>query len=201
MCEEGLECKCKKKFKTTTNSDHDKVVAPDLLKRDVSSAKSHKSYVSDITYIWNSEGWLYLAVVIVLFSRIVVDWSLSSGMTTAFVTDAVGMDITNRQPAEGQVDHSDRGAQAASGGFQRLLKQHDYQCSMSRKGNCWDNAVAESFFRTLKSELIYQHRYDSREQAKAAISEYIELYYNRRESIHPTDSKRRADRPVAEGSF
>jgi transposase InsO family protein len=187
MREEGLECKRKKKFKTTTNSDHDKVVAPDLLKRDFSPAKPDKSYVSDITYIWTSEGWLYLAVVIDLFSRIVVGWSLSSRMTTAIVTDALEMAIANRRPAAGLIHHSDRGVQYASGAFRQLLELHDYQCSMSRKGNCWDNAVAESFFRTLKSELIYQHRYDSREQAKAAIFEYIEVYYNRQRKHSSND--------------
>jgi len=100
-------------------------------------------------------------------------------MTTAIVIGGLGMAIANRRPAAGLTHHSDRGIQYASGGFQRLFKQHGYQCSMSRKGNCWDNAVAESFFRTLKSESIYQHRYVSLEQAKAAIFEYIEVYYNR----------------------
>jgi len=136
MREEGLECKRRKKFKTTTNSDHDKAVAPGLLKRDFSPAKPDKSYVSDITYIWTSEGWLYLAVVIDLFSRIVVGWSLSSRRYTAIVTGALGMAIANRRPAAELIHHSDRGVQYASGGFQRLLKQHGYQCSMSRKGNC-----------------------------------------------------------------
>jgi putative transposase len=109
-------------------------------------------------------------------------------MTTAIVTDTLGlgMAIANRRPAAGLIHHSDRGVQYASGAFRQLLELHDYQCSMSRKGNCWDNAVAESFFRTLKSELIYQHRYDSREQAKAAIFEYIEVYYNRQRK-HSSD--------------
>jgi putative transposase len=110
-------------------------MAPDLLQRDFSPAKPDKSYISDITYIWTSEGWLYLAVVIDLFSRMVVG---ASRMTRAIVTSALGMAIANRRPAAGLIHHSDRGVLYASGGFQRLLKQHGYQCSMSRKGNCWD---------------------------------------------------------------
>ena len=187
MREDGLECKRKKKFKATTNSNHDKPIAPDLLKRDFSPAKPDQSYVADITYVWTSEGWLYLAVVIDLFSRLVVGWSLSSRMTATIVTDALGMAIATRQPAIGLIHHSDRGVQYASDAFQKILEQHDYQCSMSRKGNCWDNSVAESFFRTLKSELIYQHRYDSREQAKTAIFEYIEVYYNRQRKHSTND--------------
>lgn len=179
MSEDGLECKRKKKFKVTTNSKHDLAIAPDLLKRDFSPEKPDQSYVADITYVWTSEGWLYLAVVIDLFSRLVVGWSLSSRMTAAIVTDALGMAITTRQPGPGLIHHSDRGAQYASDAFQKMLSEHGYQCSMSRKGNCWDNSVAESFFGTLKSELIYQHKYESRAQAKAAIFEYIEVYYNR----------------------
>ena len=187
MREKGLECKRKKKFKATTNSKHDKPIAPDLLKRDFAPAKPDQSYVADITYVWTSEGWLYLAVVIDLFSRIVVGWSLSSRMTATIVTDALGMAIATRQPVAGLIHHSDRGVQYASDAFQKLLEQHGYQCSMSRKGNCWDNSVAESFFRTLKSELIYQHRYDSRESAKAAIFEYIEVYYNRQRKHSTND--------------
>lgn len=187
MQEDGLECKRWKKFKATTNSKHDKPVAPDLLKRDFAPTKPDQSYVADITYIWTSEGWLYLAVVIDLFSRLVVGWSLSSRMTATIVTDALGMAIATRQPPAGLIHHSDRGVQYAADAMQELLAQQGYRCSMSRKGNCWDNAVAESFFRTLKSELIYQHGYDSREQAKAAIFEYIEVYYNRQRKHSTND--------------
>lgn len=179
MQEDGLQCKRKKKFKATTNSKHDLAIAPDLLKRNFSPVRPNQSYVADMTYIWTSEGWLYLAVVIDLFSRLVVGWSLSSRMTAAIVTDALRMAIITRQPGPGLVHHSDRGAQYASELFQQIISQHGYQCSMSRKGNCWDNSVAESFFRTLKSELIYQQKYESRAQAKGAIFEYIEVYYNR----------------------
>ena len=129
--------------------------------------------------MWTSEGWLYLAVVIDLFSRLVGGWSLSSRMTAAIVTDALGRAITTRQPGPGLIHDSDMGAQYASDVFREMLSEHGYQCSMSRKGNCWDNSVAESFFGTLKSELIYQHKYESRAQAKTAIFEYIEVYYNR----------------------
>jgi putative transposase len=187
MRQDGLECKRKKKFKATTNSKHDKPVALDLLKRDFAPAKPDQSYIADITYVWTSEGWLYLAVVIDLFSRLVVGWSLSSRMTATIVTDALEMAISSRRPAAGLIHHSDRGVQYASDAFRKLLEQHGYECSMSRKGNCWDNSVAESFFRTLKSELIYQHRYDSRAQATAAIFEYIEVYYNRQRKHSTND--------------
>jgi putative transposase len=179
MKSEGLESKQRKKFKVTTNSDHDLPIAPNLLKREFDVMQPDRVYVTDITYIWTSEGWLYLATMIDLFGRRVVGWSLSSRMTSKLVTDALRMAIAKRRPEPGLIVHSDRGAQYASVAFQDLLKANGYRSSMSRKGDCWDNAVAESFFKTLKSELTYHRRYQSRAQARTEIFEYIEVYYNR----------------------
>jgi putative transposase len=135
--------------------------------------------VADITYIWTSEGWLYLAVVIDLFSRLVVGWSLAPRMQATLVINAMTMAIGSRRPGVGLIHHSDRGSQYASLEFQSLLADRGFLSSMSRAGDCWDNAVAESFFKTLKSELIYLHRYETRSAAKQAIFEYIAVYYNR----------------------
>ncbi|OXS14587.1 IS3 family transposase [Zobellella denitrificans] len=179
MKEEGLACKTRRKFKATTNSKHDKPVAPNLLARHFSAEKPDQAYVGDITYIPTREGWLYLAVFIDLCSRAVVGWSMGSRMPASLVSDALSMAIWKRRPAAGLLVHSDRGSQYASDSFQRLLKQHDFKCSMSRKGNCWDNAPSESFFHTLKTELIYHEDFTTREEAKQAIFEYIEVFYNR----------------------
>ncbi len=179
MAQAGLQSTHKKKFKVTTDSDHELPISPNLLNRDFEPDEPDRAYVSDITYIWTSEGWLYLAVVIDLFSRMVVGWSLNSRMRASLVVDALEMAIDSRQPAAGLIHHSDRGSQYASIDFQKLLAKQEYLSSMSRKGNCWDNAVAESFFKTLKQELIYQQRFTTREQARLAIFEYIEAYYNR----------------------
>ena len=180
MAQEALQSThAKKKFKVTTDSGHGLPVSPNLLNRDFEPERPNSVYVSDITYVWTSEGWLYLAVVIDLFSRLVVGWSLSTRMRTSLVLDALDMAINSRQPDAGLIHHSDRGSQYASLEFQELLAEREYLSSMSRKGNCWDNAVAESFFKTLKQELIYQQRFTTREQARLAIFEYIEAYYNR----------------------
>ena len=135
-------------------------------------------WVGDITYIWTTEGWLYLAVVIDLYSRRVVGWSINKRMTKQLVMDAVLMAIWKRKPAPGLIFHSDRGSQYCSNNFQRLLKTHGILSSMSRKGDCWDNAVAESFFGTLKLELVFWETYETRVQAKGSIVEYIEMFYN-----------------------
>lgn len=179
MTEEGLECKTRKKFKATTNSKHGMPVAPNLLDRNFSVEKMDQKYVGDITYIPTREGWLYLAVFIDLCSRTVVGWSMDSRMKASLVNDALNMAIWKRRPEEGLLVHSDRGSQYASTSFQGLLKQHDYRCSMSRKGNCWDNAPSESFFHTLKTELTHHEDFKTREEAKQVIFEYIEVFYNR----------------------
>jgi putative transposase len=137
------------------------------------------AWVSDITYLWTLQGWLYLAVVLDLFSRRVVGWSLSERLERGLALDALGMALKGRQPAGGMLHHSDRGSQYASQEYQQLLAAHGILSSMSRSGNCWDNAVAESFFATLKVELVYQTQWRSRQEASSALFEYIELFYNR----------------------
>lgn len=179
MKEEGLKCKTRRKFKATTNSSHNKPVADNLLKRDFNQEQPDQAYAGDITYIPTREGWLYLSVFIDLYSRAVVGWSMGSRMTATLVTDALEMAMCKRRPDAGLLVHSDRGSQYVSDRYQKLLGDNDFTCSMSRKGNCWDNAVAESFFHTLKTELIHHEDFQTREEAQQAIFEYIEVFYNR----------------------
>ena len=183
MRKAGLFCKTKKRFKATTHSHHDKPIAPHLLKREFNVTQPDRYYVGDITYIATQEGWLYLAVVIDLFSRKVVGWSMNERMTAHLVNSALLMAIENRKPLAGLVWHTDRGSQYASDSHRKILSEHQMIQSMSRKGNCWDNAVAESFFHSLKTELIHHCQFQSRGEAKLAIFEYIEVFYNR-ERIH-----------------
>jgi putative transposase len=180
MKQAGLVCKTAKKFKATTNSKHDEAISPNLLNRNFKVDEPNKVWVGDITYIWTDMGWLYLATVIDLFSRKVVGWSMSDRMKTSLVNDAMQMAIWQRKPPKGLIWHTDRGSQYASKAHRALLSQHGILQSMSRKGDCWDNAVAESFFHTLKTELVFHERYKTREQAKASIFEYIEVFYNRK---------------------
>lgn len=180
MRKDGLKAKTIRKFKATTNSNHSLPVADNLLNRDFSPAAPNKAWVADITYIWTSEGWLYLAVVIDLFSRAVVGWSMSERMTRALVMDAFTLAVKRRNPPPGLIHHSDRGSQYASGDFQSLLAKHRARCSMSRKGNCWDNAPAESFFGLLKRSLVFHSKYETRVQARQSIFNYIERFYNRK---------------------
>jgi len=176
----GVSAKQKKKFKVTTDSKHNLPVAPNLLNREFEVAEPDQVYVSDITYIWTSEGWLYLAIVIDLFSRQVVGWSLNSRMSRRLIMDALQMAIWRRRPASGLLFHSDRGSQYCSADFQKMLKQHKMISSMSRKGNCWDNAVAESFFGSLKTERVFFSNYTTRNEARKDIVDYIEMFYNSR---------------------
>ena len=180
MHQAGLICKTKKKFKVTTDSKHNLPISPNLLARQFTVNESNRVYVGDITYIWTTEGWMYLATVIDLFSRKVVGWAMDSRMTSRLVNNALLMALWRRKPASGLIWHTDRGSQYASKSHRRILKQHGIIQSMSRKGNCWDNAVAESFFHTLKTELVYNEKFTTREQAKQAIFEYIEVFYNRK---------------------
>jgi len=179
MGELGLACKTKRKFKATTNSAHESPIAENVLNREFSVAKPNQAYVGGITYISTKEGWLYLAVVIDLYSRAVVGWSMSERMQTSLVNDALMAAIWQRKPAKGLIWHTDRGSQYASESHRLLLAQHGIVQSMSRKGNCWDNAVSESFFHTLKTELIHHENYQTRETAKKSVFEYIEVFYNR----------------------
>jgi transposase InsO family protein len=179
MRRQGLRAKAAKKFKVTTDSKHDLPVAPNYLGRDFSAAAPNQKWVGDISYLWTDEGWLYLAVIIDLYSRSVIGWSLSNRMTRQLVCDALMMALWRRGFPKGVLVHSDRGSQYCSGEYQQLLADHQLICSMSRKGNCWDNAVAESFFHTLKVELIRDERFQTREHLQQTVFEYIEVDYNR----------------------
>lgn len=175
----GLMAKAKKKFKATTDSNHKLAIANNILNRDFTAMAPNQKWVGDISYIWTEEGWLYLAVIIDLYSRAVIGWSIQPYMSTALISNALLMALWRRGFPKGVIVHSDRGSQYCSSEYQKMLTSYGLICSMSRKGNCWDNSVAESFFHTLKTELVYNERYKTREEAKASIFHYIEAYYNR----------------------
>jgi len=176
----NIAAKRKKKFKITTNSEHGNYISPNLLNQNFKVNSPNEIWVSDITYISTYEGWLYLAVILDLYSRKVVGWSMSKRMTSQLVIDSLNNAIMDRKPAAGLIFHSDRGSQYASNNFRELLKNNNIIQSMSGKGNCYDNAVAESFFHTLKTELIYWNSYKTRKEAKSSIFSFIEIFYNRR---------------------
>ena len=178
MKEASVEVKHRKKYKVTTNSDHKQPVFDNLLDRQFDVDQPDQAYVGDITYLWTQEGWLYLAVVIDLYSRKVVGWSMGSRMKAQLVCDALRMAIWQRWPGAGLVVHSDRGSQYASKDYRRLLKAHGFVGSMSRKGDCWDNAVAESFFGSLKQERVHWHHYQTRLEAQQDVLNYISMFYN-----------------------
>ena len=178
MKEANIQVRHRKKYKVTTNSNHRQPVYDNLLTRQFEVDQPNQVYASDITYIWTQEGWLYLAVVIDLFSRKVVGWSMSSRMKARLVCDALKMAIWQRQPKAGLIHHSDRGSQYASEAFRRLLKVNEFQGSMSRKGDCWDNAVVESFFGSLKQERVQWKHYQTRYEAHQDILNYISMFYN-----------------------
>lgn len=175
-----LSCKTKRRFRITTDAQHGFATAPNLLNRDFNAQRPDQKYVGDITYIHTKEGWLYLAIVIDLYSRKVVGWSMDKSMTKDLVNQALLMAIWTRKPKKGLLWHTDRGCQYASESHSKLLSVYGITQSMSRKGNCWDNAVAESFFHTLKTELTYHIYFETREEAKKIIFEYIETFYNRK---------------------
>ena len=180
MQQEHIWAVHKRKFRVTTDSQHELPVAGNLLARNFTADRPNEKWVSDITYIRTKEGWLYLAVVIDLFSRKVIGWSMKSCIKSELPLEALSMAIRSRKPGAGAIHHSDRGVQYASYLYQQALEKANMICSMSRKGNCWDNAVAESFFSTLKRELIYPHGiFTSREEACSKIFRYIETWYNR----------------------
>ena len=170
----------RRKFKATTNSNHHWPVAPNLLERNFSVDEPNKIWVTDITYIWTWEGWLYLSFVLDLYSRGVVGLAMSNRITDELTQSALRQALGRRNPRAGLIHHSDRGSQYASGDYQALLKEHGITPSMSRKGDCWDNAVAESFLHTLKVEKINRYRFKTRDEAKSKIFGYIEMYYNRK---------------------
>jgi transposase InsO family protein len=186
MQKAGLRSKTKRPFRVkTTDSKHSHPIAPDRLDQDFRASAANQVWVSDITYIPTDEGWLYLASTMDLFSRRIVGWSMSSTLHASIVVDALRMAIDQRRPAAGAIHHSDRGVQYASAEFRAVLDAHGFVASMSRKGNCYDNAAKESFFHTLKTELVNHERYRTRDEARASVFEYIEAFYNR-SRIHST---------------
>ena len=179
MVSAGLFCKTKRKFKLTTDSKHNNPISPNLLARQFDVTKPDKYWVGDITYISTKSGWLYLATVIDLYSRQIIGWSMADNMKSKLVNDALTMAIWKRKPNKGLIWHSDQGSQYASDSHRDILNDHGIVQSMSRKGNCWDNAVAESFFHTLKTELTNHYQFNNQQEAKNVIFEYIEIFYNR----------------------
>jgi transposase InsO family protein len=187
MKEVGLIVKMKRKFKVmTTDSNHNYKISPNRLQRNFRTNVPNEVYVGDITYIRTQQGWLYLAVVIDLFSRKVVGWSMDDNMETSLVNHALQMALHNRKPPPKLIWHTDRGSQYASDSHRELLEEHNILQSMSRKGDCWDNAVSESFFHSLKTELVHHERFKTRAEANQAIFEYIEVFYNR-QRLHSTN--------------
>ena len=180
MKEKEIRAKQKRRFVVTTDSGHGRPVASNHLGRKFEVQTPNTVWAGDITYIPTSQGWLYLAVVLDLASRRVVGWSMGETLESRLATGALKMALAQRRPARGLLMHSDRGSQYASLEYQELLEENGHRCSMSRKGNCWDNAVVESFFATLKTELIAGQRFRSRADARAAVFEYIEVWYNRK---------------------
>ena len=185
MRENGIRARHKRKFKVTTDSKHTLPIAPNLLDRHFTPAAPNQVWTSDITYLWTNEGWLYLAIVLDLFNREVIGWSLKPRMTADIVTDALTMAWFRRKPAPGVLHHSDRGSQYASHVFQDKLAEYGMSCSMSRKGNCWDNAPTESWFNSFKNERVHGWRFETREEMTATAFEYIEVFYNRKR-LHST---------------
>jgi putative transposase len=179
MREHGIAAKTKRKFRVTTDSNHDRPVAENVLDRRFEPAAADQAWTADITYVATGEGWLYLAAVEDLYSRRIVGWSMSSRIDSRLVVDALEMALAGRRPGAGLVAHSDRGSQYASEHYQRLLADHEIVCSMSRRANCWDNAPMESFFASLKKELTRSEIFATRDEARAGLFEYIEVFFNR----------------------
>jgi putative transposase len=198
MRQAGLKATVAPKFVVTTDSKHELPIAENLLNRDFGATEANVKWASDITYIWTREGWLYLAVVLDLFSRRVVGWCMQPSMDRSLVLNALEMALRQRQPGVGLLHHSDRGSQYASGDFQVRLESAGISCSMSRRGNCWDNAPVESFFGTLKQELVHRCDFVTRAAARSKLFEWMEVWYNRarRHSslgyISPVEFERRA---------
>ena len=176
----GLRALAKRKFKVTTDSEHNKPIYDNVLNRDFTTRAINQKWAGDITYIHTVEGWLYLAVIIDLHSRAVIGWSMNKRMKASLVCDALAMALRHRNYPKKVIVHSDRGSQYCSKRYRKLIKQYGLIGSMSRKGNCWDNAISESFFHTLKVELVHQQQYQTRLQAKQSLFQYIEGYYNRK---------------------
>jgi len=179
MKQNGIKAKTKRRFKATTKSRHDLLVAENLLSQREAVEASNRVWVSDITFIWTREGWLYLAGILDAFNRKVVGWSIGDTLNHGIVAGALEKAFRREKPGRGLIFHSDRGTQYASYAFRVLLAQHGFVPSMSSKGHCYDNALMESFFHTLKTELVYFEKYQTRQEARGSVFEYIEVFYNR----------------------
>lgn len=186
MSENGIKSRVSKKFKATTNSNHKLPVAENILNRDFSVDKPNEKMVSDITYLWTDEGWLYIAGIMDLCGQKIVGLSMSERMTKELVINALNDAYQRVGKPTGVILHSDRGSQYCSHDYQNLIKKYGFTCSMSRKGNCWDNAPMESFWGKLKCEWLYGKHFKTREEARAAVFEYIEIFYNR-QRIHASN--------------
>jgi transposase InsO family protein len=181
MKEQGVRSIVRRRFRVrTTDSAHGHPTAPNLLDRSFERELPNQAWCADITYIPTEEGWLYLSAVIDLCSRKIVGWSMADHLRAELCEDALGMALTRRRPEAGLLHHSDRGVQYACSDYQQMLEDKGLECSMSRRGDCWDNAVMESFFKTLKTELVYHRKFATRAAASGAIFEYIEVFYNRK---------------------
>jgi transposase InsO family protein len=178
-----IQAKAKKKFKATTNSKHNYPVAVNLLNQQFQADYPNQVWASDITYVWTSEGWLYLAAILDIWSRKIVGWAMSNRQTKELVVQALKQAIGRRSIESGIIHHSDRGSQYASNEYKKVLNKYGFKQSMSKKGDCYDNAIMETFFHTLKTELIYWEHYKTRDDARRSIFEYIEIFYNR-ERLH-----------------
>jgi putative transposase len=178
MRENGLKARQKRRFKRTTDSHHAFPVAPNLLEQDFSAERPNQKWAADISYVWTNEGWLYLAVVLDLFARRVVGWAVSDRLHQELALEALRKALAIRRPGEGLTHHADRGSQYCSTAYQAALKKHGIRISMSGKGNCFDNAVVETFFKSLKSELVWRTVFQTRAEAKEAIGRYIDGFYN-----------------------
>lgn len=173
-----LVAKAARKFKATTYSKHNLPVATNVLQQNFTATAPNQKWVTDITYLWTTEGWLYLAIVVDLYSRLAVGWAMNERMTTPLISEALQMALWQRKHPQGVIVHSDRGSQYCSHDYQAMLKKHQLICSMSAKGNCYDNACAESFFHSLKVEAIHGEPLLNREQTKSRVFEYIAVDYN-----------------------
>jgi transposase InsO family protein len=178
MKKADVAVKRRKKFRKTTDSNHTLPVAPNLLERQFEVQQPNTVWCADITYLWTLEGWLYLAVIIDLYSRKIVGWAINSRLKASLVKEALMMAYWHRKPEKGLIHHSDRGSQYASNEYQQMLDRYGIVCSMSNKGDCWDNAVVESFFHTLKTERTDAYIYRSRDEARCDVIDYIEMFYN-----------------------
>lgn len=199
MNENNIRPKTKRKFKVTTDSKHNKPIYTNQLNRQFNAEAPNQKWVTDITYIPTVEGWLYLAVVMDLYSRKIIGWAMSDRMKDSLVINALKMAVFRRKVRSNALLHSDRGSQYASDSFQQLLRQNRITCSMSRKGNCWDNAAMESFFHTLKTECIYHEKYLTRDDAKKSVFDYIEVFYNRQRKHSFLDYKSPEQYELASG--